>query len=223
MEDAVKRPYRSTLRAERAAATREAIRAAAASAFLERGFAATTMREVAERAGVGERTLYDAFPSKLALYDQVVGVAIVGDDPLPVPAAERPEFRAALTQRDGRRAVALYAEYVAALLERAGPLVMVAVESAGAEPELRRRNDEGAAATRANTRAFVDALSDHGVLAGDPDRAAASVFALSSPNVHQLLRVHSGLTAARYRRWLEEALAALLLAAPVGTGDPPVR
>lgn len=213
MVGAVKRRYRSTTRAERAAATRAAIRAAAAAAFVERGFAATTMREVAERAGVGERTVYDAFPTKLALYDEVLDVATVGDE-LSVPAADRPEFRAALDARDGPRAVALFAEYVAALLERAGPLIMVAVESSGAEPELRRRSDEGARATRASTDAFVASLAEHDVLAGDADDAAASVFAISSPHVHQLLRAHRGLTADRYRAWLEATLASVVLTRP---------
>ena len=66
MPGGVKRPYRSPRRTAAAAATRAAIREAAASLFLQQGYAATTMREVAARAGVGERTLYDAFPTKAA-------------------------------------------------------------------------------------------------------------------------------------------------------------
>ena len=66
MADDVKRAYRSEARAASAAATRARIRDAAARLFVERGYVATTMREVASAAGVGERTLYDAFPTKAA-------------------------------------------------------------------------------------------------------------------------------------------------------------
>lgn len=210
VKEEVKRPYRSVRRAQRAAATRAAIRKAAASLFVEQGFAATTMRQVAAHAEVGERTLYDAFASKVDLFHHVAGVAIVGDE-APVPAAERPEFRSALRERNGPDAVALFSKYVAALLERAGALIMVAVESAGADPAMRRFSDEGAAATKANTAAFVASLADHGVLAGDVDEAAAVAFTLASPHVHQLLRVHSAWTAEAYRDWLENALVKLLL------------
>lgn len=210
VKEEVKRPYRSVRRAQRAAATRDAIRQAAAALFVEQGFAATTMRDVAARAGAGERTLYDAFPSKADLFHHVAGVAIVGDE-APLPAAERPEFRSALLERNGLHAVALFSEHVAALLERAGALIMVAVESAGADPAMRRFSDEGAAAAKANTAAFVASLADHGVVAGDAAEAAAVAFALASPHVHQLLRVHSAWTAEQYQDWLENALVKLLL------------
>lgn len=210
MSDPVKRRYRSPRRDAAAANTRTAIREAATSLFLEQGFAVTTMREVAARAGIGERTVYDAFASKTVLFHHVVDVAIVGDE-LEVAVADRPEFQAALADRDPERAVALFADYAAAILERAGPLIMVAVESAGAEPAMRRYSDQGAAATRANTKAFVTSLAARGVLAGDLDELSAVVYVLASPHVHQLLRKHSGWSPQQYRRWLRTTLARQLL------------
>ncbi|MGW2173366.1 TetR family transcriptional regulator [Streptomyces sp. NPDC001705] len=47
--------------------TRKAIEEAAARLFEERGFAATTIRDVAQAAGVGERTLFRYFPTKESL------------------------------------------------------------------------------------------------------------------------------------------------------------
>ena len=212
MSETVKRPYRSRARAEQAAATRALLREAAGRLFLERGYAATSMREVARRAGVGERTLYDAFPSKAALFEHVVGVAIVGDE-RPVPVAERPDHLAALAERDGSRAVALFADLVTDLLERAGPLIMVAVESAGADESMRSFADSGAHQSRENTGAFVRALVEHGLLdAREEAAAAAGMFAVCSPHVHQIMRRHAGRTAAQYREWLEATLAATLLA-----------
>ncbi|MFC5381677.1 TetR/AcrR family transcriptional regulator [Aquipuribacter nitratireducens] len=212
MPDPVKRRYRSPRRTEQAALTRAQLREAAADLFLGRGFAATTMRAVAQRAGVGERTLYDAFPTKVALFEHVVGVAIVGDEQ-PVAAADRPELAAALAAtRDGREAVRLFTGWSADLLERAGALIMVAVESAGADPAMRRFADDGARQTRVTTAAFVRGLVAHGVLDADREaEAAATTFALCSPHVHQLLRREAGRTETQYREWLDRELAGALL------------
>lgn len=73
MTEPVKRRYRSTERAAAAAATRARIRPAAAQLFVEQGYLATTMRGVAALADVDERTLYDAFPSKTALFAHTLG------------------------------------------------------------------------------------------------------------------------------------------------------
>ena len=54
-------------RAEKKAETRDALIAAAYHLFDERGYGATTMEEVAERAGVSRRTAFRYFPTKEAL------------------------------------------------------------------------------------------------------------------------------------------------------------
>src|SRR5262245_17308758 len=53
-----------TLNERRRDQTRTAIADAAVELFIERGFAATTMEEVAEAAGVSRRTAYRHFPTK---------------------------------------------------------------------------------------------------------------------------------------------------------------
>lgn len=210
MADAVKRHYRSQARAEAAAATRAAIRTGATELFCETGYAATTMKAVAARAGVGERTLYDAFPNKSALFEHVVGVAITGDEGT-LPVAERPEFRAALDGADSAAAVAHFARYSAEILERAAPLITVAIESAGADPALRRFSDQGATATRLNASRFVSSLAEHGLVDGEVDDMAMAAYALLIPLVHQHLRRDVGWSADHYRRWLEESLARILI------------
>ena len=70
-----RRPYDSTLRRERAAQTRERI--VAAGAELIRGssirdWRGLTIRAVAERAGVNERTVYRHFANERALRDEVM-------------------------------------------------------------------------------------------------------------------------------------------------------
>ena len=68
----VKRRYQSTLRGAQAQSTREAVIAAAGRLFVERGYAATRLEDVARRAGVTKGTMYLYFDSKESLFKAVV-------------------------------------------------------------------------------------------------------------------------------------------------------
>ncbi len=70
-----RRPYDSPVRRERAAATRDGIVAAGALLFHDLplwNWQALTVRAVAERAGVSERTVYRYFPTERELRDAVM-------------------------------------------------------------------------------------------------------------------------------------------------------
>lgn len=208
MGETVKRKYESPLRAAAAAETRSRIREAAGELFVQCGYVTTTMRDVARRAGVAERTLYDAFSTKSALFSHTLDVAVVGDE-APVPVKERPEVIAAREHRDPQDAVTQMVDYGTALLERAGALIMVSVEAAGADLNMRAAADAGARATHAVHLEFTRALEKRGFLRSglDATTAADIVFALASPHTHALLRKHCGWSRRQYRDWLEALLA----------------
>lgn len=212
MSGSVKRQYRSPRRAASAAATRARIREAAAELFVQQGYVATTMRDVAKRAGVGERTLYDAFANKAALFGHTLGVATVGDEE-PIPVQQRPEVRAALVESDPAKAIGMVLGYTIDLLERAGDLIMVSVEAAGADPDMRAAADAGESATHKATLEFTAALHQRGQLrAGLDARTAADIqYALCSPHMHQLLRRYRDWSESRYRTWLKQTLTQQLL------------
>lgn len=63
------RPYHSPLRERQAADTRRQILSAAADLILSDGLTEFSMRDVAGRAGVAERTVYYHFPNRQALLD----------------------------------------------------------------------------------------------------------------------------------------------------------
>ena len=212
MTETVKRSYRSPGRASAAAATRARIREAAGRLFVEQGYAATSLRQIAKSAGVGERTLYDAFPSKAALFSHTLGVAVVGDEE-PVAVAARPEITDARQQPDPGQAIAQHVAYSAGLLERAGDLIMVSVEAAGADPDMREAADAGAAATLSVHLALAESLHARGSLRPELDPAAAAdiLYALLSPHMHQLLRRHRDWSVDRYRTWLQETVTRELL------------
>jgi AcrR family transcriptional regulator len=64
-------------RAQKAAERREAILAAALDEFAARGFAATRIDDVAERAGVAKGTIYLHFADKEALFQEIVRTMVV--------------------------------------------------------------------------------------------------------------------------------------------------
>ena len=61
------RTYRSALRGQQAQRTRELIAAAARARFVETGWAGTSVRSVAERAGVSEASVYHVYGNKAGL------------------------------------------------------------------------------------------------------------------------------------------------------------
>ena len=67
----------SSGRAERAADRRQAIIEAAFETFIEQGYAATRLDDVARRAGVAKGTIYLHFKDKQALFEELVRSAIV--------------------------------------------------------------------------------------------------------------------------------------------------
>src|SRR5438105_6721918 len=115
--------------------------------FVEHGYVATTIRDVARAAGVGERTVYGIFPSKADLFRHVLDVATVGNEE-PVGVASRPEIQSAFRQSDPRDAINQNINYMVALFERAGDLIMVTVQAADADPDMRAAADAGSRATR---------------------------------------------------------------------------
>ena len=70
-------------RQERAVRTRHAVIRAAAEVFAERGYAAATIAEILDRAGVTKGALYFHFDSKEALARGVIEAQITGDSHVP--------------------------------------------------------------------------------------------------------------------------------------------
>src|SRR4029079_10461638 len=126
-------------------------------------------------------------PTKAALFRHALDVATVGDE-APVRVADRPEIRATLSQPDPRAAIRQSIDYLVALLERAGDLIMVSVEAAGADADMAVAADAGAQATHRVWLALTETLHRQGPRKPGPDPVgdADILYALGSPHVHQL-------------------------------------
>lgn len=207
------RHYHAPQREQAAAQTKARIRDAAAALFIKQGYVATTIRDIAHAAGVGERTVYGTFPSKADLFRHVLDVATVGDEQ-PVAVANRPQIQDAFGQTDPRTAISQTIDYTVALFERAGDLIMVTVQAADADPDMRAAADAGSRATQQLWRTLTQTLHDAGALRpGLTAQTAADIlYALASPHTHQLLRRHRRWTRQRYHAWLTSAVTQQLLA-----------
>lgn len=108
-------------RKERAEATRLRIVEAAHSAFLEQGYASTTMVDIASAAEVAVQTVYFVFRTKGDLLQAVYEHVVLGPDR--VPPHLSPWWRAAVDEPNIDRAVRIFVAGTLDLLERAAPLV----------------------------------------------------------------------------------------------------
>jgi len=199
-----RRRYTSPLRAKRAEETRATLLLSATELFTTKGWAGTSMRDVARGAGVAVETLYKHYSSKRVLFDAVVDHAVVGDDE-PVPVAQRPEF---LALGRGRRAdrVAAAAALTAAIHARTGPFAKLIREAATTDEEIA----EVLRATRERQRQDVGAGLE--LVLGRPptDAERDGVWAVLSPEVHLLLVQESGWSLDQYEAWLSTTLASVL-------------
>jgi AcrR family transcriptional regulator len=207
-----RRPYRSTLRAEQARATRRAVVDAARELFVELGWSRTTIDAVAARAGVSRKTVFTSVGGKAALLKTALDWAFVGDDE-PVPLAERPVIAQMERMTDPHALVARWARFVAELEERAAPLADVLAIAADADPEaaevhaMSERNRLGGAA------GFVAHLAAIGGLRTGltTERAVAAALVLMDPAVYRTLVRQHGWTPSEYAGWIERGAVAELL------------
>ena len=210
MPSPVKRRYDSTRRREAAARTRTAILDAARALFAERGYTATPMTAIADRAGVALDTVYAAVGRKPALARLLVETAITGSDHA-VPAEQRDYVRAIQAAPDAQTKIALYAAAITEIAPRMALVRSIIQQAAPTEPELAALWTEIAERRAANMRLFVADLARMHPLRLDPGEAADIVWATNSAEMYQLLVGQRGWTPQRYERFLADAWRRLLL------------
>ena len=212
VREPVKRQYDSSRRRNAAAERRTRILEAARRLFVERGYSATTIETIASAADVSPETVYLAFKTKAALLARVVDITLAGDEE-PVPLARRPFFQEVRRERDQRRQLRLLARNARLVLERAGPLQWTLLLASGQEPEIAELVGRYNRERLKVMGTFIDWIHDNGPLAAGltRDRAAETYWALSSTEVHHLLRVRLRYSPEDYERWLADQLERALL------------
>jgi AcrR family transcriptional regulator len=212
MSDERKHPrhYRSPLRERRARETRERVMEVARALFIERGYEATTVRAIAERAQVSAETIYAVFGNKRSLLERLVRVAVTGEEG-ERPLMEGPGPAAVHAAPDQRELLRRFAHDITWRVEHVGPLMEVVAAAALGEPEMTNLHKRLQAGRLENLQAMVEWLAELGSLRMPVDRAADVVWALASPEIFGLLTRGRGWSSQEFEQWLRDSLVELLV------------
>jgi AcrR family transcriptional regulator len=206
------RRYVSPLRRDAAARTRQTVLDAARELFIGQGYTATTVDQIAGRAGVSKPTVFAAAGSKQAILKQLRDIALAGDDE-PVPVAQRPWYREALDEPDPRRALRLYARNATAIHRRAAGVHEVLRVAAASDKDLRDLWRASEDERRGGAAIVLDALLRKSPLKPGLDRAAAIdiVWILTASDIFWRLVRTRRWSDAQFESWLGDTLCEQLL------------
>ena len=206
------RPYDSTRRRQAAARRRERVLAAARELFTSRGYAGTTMADVAAAAGVALDTVYALVGPKPQLFRLLVESAISGEDE-GVPVLERDYIGPLLEEPTAAGKLEIYVDAIAEMQSRLAPLFQVLQAAADEASELGQIWSELLERRARNMPLLVEELARTGSVRADlsVQEAADDIWVLNSTEVYCLLVRTRGWTLRRYRRWLHSRLSRLLL------------
>jgi AcrR family transcriptional regulator len=211
----VKRRYESAHRQEQARLTRRAILDAAATLFVDPGYAATALTAIAAEAGVAIQTVYKIFGSKKALLSALVDVTVAGDDE-PVALADRQFTDDIRALTDARAKLARYALHLAETHARQAQVMLALAGAATADPDAaaiwRKNLDE----RRHGMTMFAADLASTGQLRPDHsiDTAADVLWLAMDVRNYDLLVRERNWPPERFRRWYVDTVAAAILTPP---------
>ena len=212
MSGAVKREYRSELRATQAQETRRSIVAAATRLFVEDGYGATTIDAVADAASVSRKTVFTAVGGKLDLLKLALDWAVAGDDEA-VALSDRAVIRRLMDQRDPRGVLKGLASVLVEIDTRVGPLYGAMEVAAGMDPAARDLIEESQRRRLDDARKVVRRLRDLDALtAGITYQEAVDLvwLAMDPALFDRLVRARRW-TTRRFEEWLADTLCRQLL------------
>ncbi|WP_159500225.1 TetR/AcrR family transcriptional regulator [Microbacterium sp. 18062] len=203
------RRYSSPLREAEAARTRARIVSAAGVRFARDGYAATTMKAIAEEAGVSVQSVHLA-GSKSALLIAAFELSFAGDEG-EHSLSERPQMADIMARESVDDVLAGWLDYVAAANARTAGLSRAMVTAgevdetaaaAVADLNRRRRRDMRLAAGWAVSRRLLAEQA--------AEQAADEISFVIGPEAYDFFVVQAGWSQRRYRAWLEVAMRGLM-------------
>ncbi|MEU4335403.1 helix-turn-helix domain-containing protein [Micromonospora lupini] len=210
--DTVKRPDK---RAERSRRTREKVVEAARELFVAQGYGATSLQEVADRAGVAVQTVYFVFRNKRTLFKDVVDTSIAGDTE-PIATMDREWFRAACAEPTAAGQLRAHVHGTREILGRVAPIMPLIAAAAATDPEIARQWPDGPDPRYTVQYAAAEAL------VGKPDTrpglsvemAADLLFGLLSPQLYLIFVRDRDWSPDTWEAWARTALTSQLCADP---------
>jgi AcrR family transcriptional regulator len=183
-------------------ATRRVIVETAARLFIDRGYHAATLGEIAREAGVAIQTIYNSIGSKRDVLSKVLDYAASGEH-APTPA---PTFVLAQAEQepDARTSLDQLVDFWRESRPRTAPFYKVLRQAAAVDDEMAELERARAASLFAKRGALRDGLS--------LDDAAAIIYATGHPDVYRFLVIEGQWTADQWATWVRSTLEAGLLA-----------
>lgn len=200
--------------------SRRQLLTAADELFRERGYAATTVTAIAERAGVALQTLYLAWESKSALFRAAADAAVSASG-MPLTAqAWRDDIRGQLDRRASEDPtteayLAAVAHIFVQVAQRTAVYWRMQPAAAAADPEIAAGHAAAMRQRRITLEGVARAVPERGLRPGLADEQVAdTLWALASPEMYALFVHQAGRTPAEFERWLSTTLAAALCTTP---------
>ena len=203
-----RRGYRSPMREEALLRGQQAVVAAAAALFVERGYARTTIDQIAERARVSRPTVF-AVGTKPELLALARRAAIGGEDVL----GNEPEFEQILATPDAAELLRRLAEMTSGIARRWAPLHAVLEEAAASDPGLTELRQASRDDMYGCARQVVAALRSLGSLRPglEPKAAADVLWLLIDPSQYRRLVTERRWSHRAFQHWQADAMTRLLL------------
>jgi AcrR family transcriptional regulator len=210
--DSPKRAYHAPRRNDRARATRGAILEAARNLFISQGYAAASVADIAERAGVSVDTIYAAVGRKPGLLRQLVESALSGTDET-VPALEREYVTRVREAGSAALKLGIYAEAVTGIQQRLAPIFLALREAAATDDDCANLWTEISERRARNMRLLAADLRATGELRSDlsDDKIADIIWTMNATEYWVLLVKERGWTPDEFADWLADAWKRLLL------------
>jgi hypothetical protein len=180
--------------------------------FVEQGYTATTIEQIAERAGVSKPTVFASVGSKKRLLKELLDIALAGDEQ-PIAVAERPWYQKVLHEPDRWRCLHLYAGIIVAMHERFADLDEVLKAGAASDSELQELWRASEDQRRTGASIIVDAVMQKGKLKANLTRNTAIdlVWFLNSSEPFRRFVRQCAWDPKHYEKWLGDTLCAQLL------------
>jgi AcrR family transcriptional regulator len=204
----VKRQYDASARRARAEATRDSVVAASRELFLSRGYAATTVSEVASSCGVSVEYVYKRFGGKAGLVRAVVDRALQGTGS--EPAERRSD---ALGADEPLSLIRGWGRLSAEVSPLVAPVMLLVRAAAVQDTKVSSLADELDSSRRQRMSENARRLAEAGHLREgiDVEHAADVLWSFSSPELYDLLVVRRGWTAEEFGDFVARGIAGELL------------
>jgi AcrR family transcriptional regulator len=187
---------------------------AAAALFTEHGYAATTLRAIADAAGVHVQTIYQAFGTKVGVLAETAAVLVAGPgEEASTPPAERQWVRELFAEPDPARQLAMYAAHMRTVTEHYMGLLDIMRATAAVDPEVAAFLQSAERGRYDGPSHITPVLLANGALKPGltATRAADIMYALTAYDVYRALTIDRGWSGPDAEQWVVETLVATLL------------